>query len=58
MKLIFGGPKLAEPSYTWFSQAITNGILHGPPGDEAIIVTKTEAAKWKAALYRGLPNDT
>lgn len=57
-KLVFGGPRLKNPQYTWFYSALTRGMLHGHPGDEALCVTAKEAAGLTEAAYTGIPRNT
>ncbi len=56
-KLVFGGEKLNDPQYTWFYSALTRGMVHGHPGDEALILTKAEADALKDRVYADLPRD-
>ena len=57
-KLVFGGPRLQDPQYTWFYSAITRGMLHGHPGDEALCISKKEAAALQQDAYRDIPRST
>jgi len=57
-KLVFGGPGLVQPQYTWFYSALTRGMLHGHPGDEALCVTAKEAAALTDSAFDGIPRNT
>lgn len=52
--LVFGGPRLHDPQYTWFYSAIHRGMLHGHPGDVAFIVSKDEAKELESEVYGSL----